>query len=726
MKPADSDDDSLPEGWTVKVKVTTAGKKYKCYFPPSGEAKFYSKLQVVRFLNKNNPKSVEKETDIGFLNQTDPKSEKKEEDIEQSSAEKLADEKTEPEGLPPGWTKEIKVTKKGHKVRRDSFYTDPVSGYVFRSMKDALRYLQTGEIGRLAFKPKDKGNDNVELEDDKACTPAAAKKQKLAVNETTSAVISDQPSKVIKVTNVEHIPVSASTAESTLISEIASGAVKASSINSETAEGNSSSQLVGKRDHTESVIVTAVDVLPVEQQSENGGMKSEGTKTGLGKSKKKKDQSLPQRSSKRLAGLALDPTPELKTTNRACRAGVVQSSDVVACTDESSLHTELEKCASDTSKNAKNVASSPLNPTPELNTTNRARQAAGEQSNDLVACTGETSAHAKEEVNHPCDASKDMKRLVGLQLDPTTKLKATNRAQPKQSNDLIASTDDSSSLTKQEAKDASDSPKNSRRYESHKGKFPVGHMPAPNAVKTENKTDEKHESSTISSSRNITIREAHTDKKETSTNPDEKPGGSFDQSLGELWQDPCIAFAIKTLTGISFENQESAQASSGSNNSEVAGLATLADNTRKENFRNLSNIAIMEEHAREIDVRDKEKLGSTLNMSLTDAWADPCIEFAIKTLTGAIPLDCDMLIQDCLQRKTSSSSQSQSQESSGLTSRNAGEPDETRLFCQQFNISEQLILNQEALPQTSNVNLRYSGGTTVNKMTKETKKSRGR
>lgn len=35
-------------------------------------------------------------------------------------------------------------------------------------MKDAVRYVETGEIGRLAYKPKDGGNqDEEDLEDDK-------------------------------------------------------------------------------------------------------------------------------------------------------------------------------------------------------------------------------------------------------------------------------------------------------------------------------------------------------------------------------------------------------------------------------------------------------------------------------------------------------------------------------------------------------------------------------
>ncbi len=40
-------------------------------------------------------------------------------------------------------------------------------------MKDVLRYLETGEVGKQAFKPKDKGNNDVELEDDKACVCAS-------------------------------------------------------------------------------------------------------------------------------------------------------------------------------------------------------------------------------------------------------------------------------------------------------------------------------------------------------------------------------------------------------------------------------------------------------------------------------------------------------------------------------------------------------------------------
>ena len=45
------------------------------------------------------------------------------------------------------------------------YYIDPVSGYAFRSLKDVDRYLESGEIGRNAFKPKD--SSDMEFKADK-------------------------------------------------------------------------------------------------------------------------------------------------------------------------------------------------------------------------------------------------------------------------------------------------------------------------------------------------------------------------------------------------------------------------------------------------------------------------------------------------------------------------------------------------------------------------------
>nr|GEX01472.1 hypothetical protein [Tanacetum cinerariifolium] len=65
----------------------------------------------------------------------------------------------ENEDLPPGWKKEIKVRKGSSGTKYDKFYTDPVTGYIFHSLKDVQRYLKTGEVGRLASKPKSNGDN---------------------------------------------------------------------------------------------------------------------------------------------------------------------------------------------------------------------------------------------------------------------------------------------------------------------------------------------------------------------------------------------------------------------------------------------------------------------------------------------------------------------------------------------------------------------------------------
>ncbi|KAI3808074.1 hypothetical protein L1987_24016 [Smallanthus sonchifolius] len=70
------------------------------------------------------------------------------------SSKDKAIEKDEEEELRAGWTMEVKKRKTGSEARVDRYYMDPVTGYIFRSLKDAQQYLKTQELGRLAIKPK--------------------------------------------------------------------------------------------------------------------------------------------------------------------------------------------------------------------------------------------------------------------------------------------------------------------------------------------------------------------------------------------------------------------------------------------------------------------------------------------------------------------------------------------------------------------------------------------
>uniref|UniRef100_A0A452XC52 MBD domain-containing protein n=3 Tax=Aegilops tauschii TaxID=37682 RepID=A0A452XC52_AEGTS len=54
--------------------------------------------------------------------------------------------------LPDGWRKEVRPRKDG--TKSDPYYTDPVSGYEFRSLKDVQRYIESGDISKCNVRPK--------------------------------------------------------------------------------------------------------------------------------------------------------------------------------------------------------------------------------------------------------------------------------------------------------------------------------------------------------------------------------------------------------------------------------------------------------------------------------------------------------------------------------------------------------------------------------------------
>ncbi|KAJ0525806.1 putative Methyl-CpG-binding domain-containing protein [Helianthus annuus] len=124
-------------------------------------------------------------------------------DLGVGKQDKIVVEKDEAEELPPGWTKEVKLRKTGSATKVDRYYTDPVTGYIFHSLKDVQRYLKTGKLGRLATKPKIvEGEDPSELKqqmsetlrnkrEDKPDMPARASKRLAGIN--NDAILPSQP-----------------------------------------------------------------------------------------------------------------------------------------------------------------------------------------------------------------------------------------------------------------------------------------------------------------------------------------------------------------------------------------------------------------------------------------------------------------------------------------------------------------------------------------------------
>jgi hypothetical protein len=384
------------------------------------------------------------------------------------------------------------------------------------------------------------------------------------------------------------------------------GGVGTESSSSEFLEDKGSNQTEEKSDS-----VKAEDPLQAVLQDkpsvEVGETKKESKKTGVRKSRKKTDLNLPRRASKRLAGIPLAPTPELKAATRARRAALEPSNEIVASTSEQA------SCG---------------DPDTELNTKH--------------------AFESSKSTEIPVDSNESKHAIVDVE---------------------------------------------------HAGKAGSGKQ-----------GDKKHQYDVASPPGNLATGE-HAGKIETYSTGDEKQGLPFDLPLEELWQDPCIAFAIKTLTGAPVDS-DSIKVSPGSSNNEFVGMAVLDEHAGKEDIGNNGNLFIPE-HARGVETSSKadEKPVSPLNLPFADAWSDPCIEFAIKTLTGAIPLDFDV-IQDCLPQQAGSLQQ---QQSSGFTLPNVGEFCQAEFLCQQFGTSEKPSFNQAAmvgpaLPHTKHANLGYSAG----------------
>ncbi|KAH1235588.1 Methyl-CpG-binding domain-containing protein 13 [Glycine max] len=187
VEKANEHPDWLPDGWNVEVRTRKSGvhmgSGYKvCYIEPLKGYKFFSKPEVLRYLETVKDNSCTSKKGKKCSNMHSPKhnsctSKKEKKCIALSRRRRIAVvvEKSTVEDLPPGWVKELKIRKNSKGIRKDPFYIDPASGYVFRSKKDVLRYLESGDIRSCAFKPSRRQVQD----EDNLTPPPAAKRQKL-------------------------------------------------------------------------------------------------------------------------------------------------------------------------------------------------------------------------------------------------------------------------------------------------------------------------------------------------------------------------------------------------------------------------------------------------------------------------------------------------------------------------------------------------------------------
>ncbi|KAF5457762.1 hypothetical protein F2P56_021842 [Juglans regia] len=140
-------------------------------------------------------------------------------------------------------------------------------------------------------------------------SPAVAKKQKLELSSAGEHIKLDE--RMIRILNL-------SLQKNVTILRFSAGRLDTNFSSPHLPEAKDSEKIGGKSDFAENVSVSApaVGLHPAIQSLKSKGKMHENEKTQLGmrKSRKKKEYNLPRWASKRLAGLGIDPTPELNAT----------------------------------------------------------------------------------------------------------------------------------------------------------------------------------------------------------------------------------------------------------------------------------------------------------------------------------------------------------------------------------------------------------------------------
>ncbi|KAJ0966717.1 hypothetical protein J5N97_023634 [Dioscorea zingiberensis] len=171
----------LPDGWIMELRTTRSGSKYRCYIDPFTGSKFYSGKDALRHLKD------------GKLHSPKPSLKRS---LNTNMDNVISQVELSPDGLPRGWVKETKFRKSGiykSGVRKDPYYIDPVTGYVFRSLKDTVHYINTGEISKHAFLPKNRDNSNTFSSDMEASVPNSDEEMAVPVDELPERPQSPSP-----------------------------------------------------------------------------------------------------------------------------------------------------------------------------------------------------------------------------------------------------------------------------------------------------------------------------------------------------------------------------------------------------------------------------------------------------------------------------------------------------------------------------------------------------
>ncbi|KAF5938633.1 hypothetical protein HYC85_022892 [Camellia sinensis] len=647
-----------------------------CYIDPLTGSKFYSKPEVSEYLRtakRNSRTSQQKKMEIGPVNNRS--------NSDSSSDIQVVIERVAPDGLPPGWIKEIKIEKKGNGIRKDSYYTDPVSGYAFLSVKDALRYLETGDLNSLDF-------SDVLLLAIKTMTgriPAAG------LGVSADATITSAPATEILVGKHSLDNATEENVE-----------MKKSNdpISSLPPKSEGSQRKRGERACAENgtVLTPSTEMAREEKLAENDMGENRNTKVQIDYSKSKnKTVNSRFRSSKRLAGLKPEVAVNLALSEQVLRAAARKSGESEAkpsppdnlshsfpsnvelsnrskmpledqiVPDNQSVKQETDK------KDEENIESQLLSPFGD---------SWSDPSLDFVVKTLTGSILSKENL-----AIQSLENSVARSLETTNAEVLQKRQCTSVSDDSMNTSTSTIEILKGKhsvdnaiegsaklkvRNDPLPRTEGSKRKRGQRVCAENGTVPTPSTGMVR---EEKLSENGMGENRNrkVQIDYSKSKKKDARSLPcrsskrlaGSKPEMEVNLALSEHFLraearksgESEVKPSLGDLDNVAHNAPQPFKSLSDTQNAHHAltGKETQSNVELSKSKKPLEDQAFPEHQPgrQDTEKKDEENIESQLLYPFGDSWADPCLEFAIKTLTGAIPIEDNFAIQGMENRVTS-------------------------------------------------------------------------
>ncbi|KAL5815383.1 hypothetical protein ACOSQ4_026024 [Xanthoceras sorbifolium] len=673
----------LPDGWVMELKTRKSGSKigrpYKIFIDPSTGCKFLSKPEVFRYLESVKQK----------------KCASKQERTGTHSSSKAAVISTVND-LPPGWIKETRTRKTAFGSKKDPYYMDPVSGYIFRSKRDVLRYLETGEISKYAFK---QAKNDI---GDEALTSTATKRQKLKQTVTRRQLFEGKASLNVCSTALPEAeafnkrrskrlsaeinpdgPPTAEVFQEKMMIRKGTGTKEVTSLScSSLPKSRDSKRYQGKRILAENLMVSTPTNSLQGQNSLEREMECSYRKSmnNSSKSKNKKKLNLPRRSSKRLAGHEPELVVNWDSTKCSLKSATSKSCKSEAIPAGGLMSDGLADKASEQLK------AGPVKEHANCMSTEQNLQSHGEPSNKIKACNN-LAIPGDQLQNHesvkPDDGKSEPCPLFSFgssYLDPCLEFAFRTLT-----GEIPV---DGISDNRPVSTPAVDVLRDKILPETDIGKD-RNRKTQINSIKSKNKQELNlpHRSSKRLSGlepelvSNLIFSEQSCGNVTRNSNRPEASTGLADVVSQQLGVGHETGLAHHDSTGII--SQSHVELSNKSKRDLDAQTIFEEQPQKLENEKmDTSNKSKMDLEAQTIFEGQPQKLGNEkmdtgkledqpqkletekINnenaesqfFSFGDSWSDPCLEFAYKTLTGAIPVEDNFAIQDYIQHQLASAS----------------------------------------------------------------------